>query len=164
MTRSRWSRAGAYVAAAIFTVAAALGMSTSAQATTHSTASHATVQHTVTPKSAQSDGLGCPSTYACFWVDNYASGTMGKVSGNNTNYMNVTNSSGCTKYPGTWNDCISSLDNNGTSCTVYFWTNASYGGRYHSLAIGDAVYDFGIDYNDSSFNDSISSNHWCTAS
>ncbi|WP_269854727.1 peptidase inhibitor family I36 protein [Streptomyces sp. RPT161] len=108
----------------------------------------------------------CPvsSGYACFWVDSYRGGAMGKVSGNNSNYMNLSNSSGCTAYPGTWNDCISSIENQGTQCTVYFWTDAGYTGRYHSLSIGDRVDDFATGYNDPSFNDSISSNHWCTPS
>ncbi|MFG2126025.1 peptidase inhibitor family I36 protein [Streptomyces sp. NPDC048710] len=106
---------------------------------------------------------GCPqdSGYACFWVNSYRGGTMGKVSGNNTNYMNVSNSSGCTAYPGTWNDCISSIENQGRSCKVYFWTDANYQGRYHSLSIGDRVDDFAVGYHDPDFNDSISSNHWC---
>ncbi|MFF2470228.1 peptidase inhibitor family I36 protein [Streptomyces mirabilis] len=123
--------------------------------------------HTVKAKTAGplSDGLGCADGYACFWVNNNYNGTMGKVSGNNTNYLNLSNSSGCTKYPGTWNDCISSIDNNGTSgCKVFFWTGANYSGGYHSLSAGDAVYDFGAVYGDPSFNDSISSNHWCQPS
>nr|WP_240449144.1 peptidase inhibitor family I36 protein [Streptomyces harenosi] len=104
----------------------------------------------------------CPTSYACFWVHNNYGGTMGKVAGNNTNYMNLNNSSGCTAYPGTWNDCISSIANRGTQCTVYFFTNASYGGRWHSLSRGDEVADFATGYNDPAFNDAISSNRWCS--
>ncbi|MFF8675997.1 peptidase inhibitor family I36 protein [Streptomyces sp. NPDC015242] len=106
----------------------------------------------------------CPvdSGYACFWVNNYRGGTMGKVSGDNENYRNLSNSSGCTRYPGTWNDCISSVENQGRQCTVYFWTDANYQGRYHSLSIGDRVNDMAVGWNDASFNDAISSNHWCS--
>ncbi|MEW2394554.1 peptidase inhibitor family I36 protein [Streptomyces sp. NPDC046862] len=115
-----------------------------------------------TPGDVEASGLSsCPSTYACFWVDSGYRGTMGKVSGDNDNYMNLRNSSGCTRYPGTWNDCISSIANRGTQCTVYFFTNANGGGRWHSLSRGDEVADFATGYNDPAFNDAISSNRWC---
>ena len=156
MRTTLWSRTAAFAVAAVLALAAALGLSTSATAAPAAapTASHATA----TPQAA---AASCPSTYACFWVNNYYGGTMGKVAGNNTNYMNLSNSSGCTKYPGTWNDCISSVANEGTSCTVYFWTDSGYSGRYHSVAIGDWIGDFSDWWSDSAFNDAISSNHWC---
>ncbi|WDZ87834.1 peptidase inhibitor family I36 protein [Micromonospora cathayae] len=101
--------------------------------------------------------------YACFWVGGGFTGTRGRVAGNNPNYRYLSNSSGCTKAPGTWNDCISSIRNDGTQCTVYFWTDADYHGRYHSLSRGDQVGNFsGAPYYDAAFNDAISSNHWCT--
>lgn len=104
--------------------------------------------------------------YACFWVNANFGGTRGRVAGNNSNYLNLSNSSGCTAYRGTWNDCISSIRNDGTQCTVYFWTDAGYRGRYHSLSRGDQVANFGAappaGYGDPAFNDTISSNHWCT--
>lgn len=105
----------------------------------------------------------CPSTYACFWVNTNYSGTMGKVAGNNPNYTALSNSSGCPS--GTWNDCISSIANRGTQCTVYFYQNANYSksARWHSLSRGDQVANFGTGYNDPGFNDVISSNRWCTS-
>ncbi|WP_179382396.1 peptidase inhibitor family I36 protein [Streptomyces sp. SA15] len=127
----------------------------------------APVASAATPSAASGEvginALGdCPSTYACFWVHSGYRGTMGKVAGNNTNFMNLSNSSGCTAYPGTWNDCVSSIANRGTQCTVYFFTNAGYGGRWHSLSRGDEVADFATGYNDPAFNDAISSNRWCS--
>ncbi|MET7567380.1 peptidase inhibitor family I36 protein [Streptomyces sp. NPDC005492] len=143
-----------FAVASAFALAVAAGAGTTAHAATDSAAAPA----------AQTQYCPYQTGYACFWVDNYKGGTMGKVAGNNTNYMNLTNSSGCTKYPGTWNDCISSLENQGTQCTVYFWSAAGYTGNWHSVARYDSVYDFGVDYGDAAFNDTISSNHWCTAS
>lgn len=118
------------------------------------------------------DDVGIQATcgaagFACFWVNNNFGGTRGRVAGDNPNYLNLSNSSGCTQYPGTWNDCISSIRNDGTECTIWFWTDANYQGRSHSLSRGDEVPDFALapptGYSDPSFNDSISSNHWCTA-
>jgi len=151
-----WSRTAAFAAAAVLSLVAALGLSTSATAAPAAahTSSHAAV-------TTQAAAATCPSTYTCFWVNDYYGGTMGKVAGNNSNYMNLSNSSGCTKYPGTWNDCISSITNQGTQCTVYFWTDAGYSDRYHSVAIGDWIGNFYDWWGDSAFNDAISSNHWC---
>ncbi|GAB3142429.1 hypothetical protein GCM10027290_16900 [Micromonospora sonneratiae] len=102
----------------------------------------------------------CPSTYACFWVhDNYA-GTMGKVEGNNPDFRGLYNSSGCTRYAGTWNDCITSIANRGTQCTVYFYKDAGYAGGSIALARNDEVANIGLHWG-ASWNDSISSNRWC---
>lgn len=152
MRTDRRRRAAAYGAAFALTLAAAGGIGTAAAAATPGNAAP-----------ASTDSLGCPSGDACFWVDGGWNGTMGHVSGDNSNYLNLSNSSGCVAYPGTWNDCIASIDNNGNSCTVYFWTGANYSGRYHSLSIGDAVDSFGVIWNDPNFTDAISSNHWCTS-
>jgi hypothetical protein len=123
-------------------------------------------------KATVTDDVGIQATcgiagFACFWVNINFTGTRGRVEGNNSNYLNLSNSSGCTRFPGTWNDCISSIRNDGTQCTVWFWTNANYQGRAHSLARGDEVPNFAsappVGYSDPAFNDSISSNHWCTA-
>ncbi|MFI0901566.1 peptidase inhibitor family I36 protein [Streptomyces sp. NPDC020983] len=106
----------------------------------------------------------CPVAggYACFWVDINRGGAMGKVAGTNHDYRNLKNSSGCTAYPGTWNDCISSVENQGTSCTVYFYSDADYHGTRHSVSIGDRVNNVGTGFHDPAFNDAISSNNWCT--
>ena len=108
----------------------------------------------------------CPlnTGVACFWPGISRTGTRGEVSGNNPDYKDLHNSSGCTKDPGTWNDCIRSIANGG-ACTIYFWTGANYKGNYHSLGSGDSVDAFGAaPYYDPSFADAISSNHWCSAS
>jgi Peptidase inhibitor family I36 len=107
----------------------------------------------------------CPlnSGVACFWSDVSRSGAKGEVAGNNADFKDLSNSSGCTHFPGTWNDCIRSAANGGTQCVIYFWTGANYKGNYHSLAPGDSVDAFGsAPWYDSSFADAISSDHWCT--
>lgn len=105
----------------------------------------------------------CPSTYACFWVDINYGGARGQVAGNNPDYR-VFRQSQCAS--GTWNDCISSYANAGRDCTVYFWTGFNYTGRWHSLGRNDAVPNFAAapptGYSDPAFNDTISSNHWCS--
>jgi len=147
------SRAATYGATLVLALGAASGIGT--------TTAQAVESAHEAP--AATDVLGCPSGDACFWTDSGWNGTMGHVSGNNPNFRDLHNSSGCFHFPGTWDDCVESNDNNGNSCTVYFWTGASYTGRFHSLAVGDAVDDFGLFYSDPTFNDSISSNHWCTS-
>jgi hypothetical protein len=118
------------------------------------------------PAGAAADDIwGCPSSYACFWAGAHMAPPMGKVSENNKNFGNLPYSSGCTS--GSWNDCISAVDNNGTTCTVYWFMDADYKGRWHSLHKGDYVTDLSssspppIGYADPSFNDAISSNRWC---
>ncbi|MGH3375255.1 MAG: peptidase inhibitor family I36 protein [Actinoallomurus sp.] len=110
------------------------------------------------------DNQTCPtfSGVACFWPGISRTGTRGTVSGDNADYKKLSNSSGCSS--GTWNDCIRSAANGGNRCVIYFWTGANYTGRYHSLAPGDSMDAFGIDpWNDPSFADAISSNHWCSS-
>ena len=99
------------------------------------------------------DAHGCPSTYTCGWIDSGFSNLMGKWAGNNTNFQ-VFPRSGC--QTGTWNDCVSSIDNNGTSgCSVtYFW-NAGYGTPSFNDAQHIAYGSLG------SSNDQFSSDRWC---
>jgi peptidase inhibitor family I36 len=101
----------------------------------------------------------CPSGYACFWRDPYFGGPSGMVAGNNPDFR-VFKQSGCPL--GSWHECISSIRNDGESCTVFFWTGVGYTGRWHSLARGDQVGKFSeAPYKDPAFDNAISSNHWC---
>ncbi|QIY67997.1 peptidase inhibitor family I36 protein [Streptomyces sp. RLB1-33] len=112
-----------------------------------------------------SSGLSsCPSGYACFWAWNQYAGNMGKVAGNNPDYRALRSSEdGC--ISGTWNNCIRSVANRGTQCTVYFYDDYNYGKSHswHSLSRGDQVGDFLTGYNDYNFEDAISSNKWCSS-
>ena len=101
---------------------------------------------------------GCTATYLCIYPDPGYSGGFGHFSGDNTNWNNFsTSTNNCGN--GTWNDCISSAFNDGTSCTVWLWTDANYQGSTHSIARGTGysrLADVGL-------NDNVSSNHWCTS-
>ncbi|GAA5197671.1 hypothetical protein GCM10023322_69430 [Rugosimonospora acidiphila] len=104
----------------------------------------------------------CPDSYVCFYPFKNFGGHQGKVKDNNPDFSKMPHTtSEC--HTGTWNDCIESVDNQGLLCTVYFFVDASYRGAWHSLAVNNDVSDFGIGFHDSSFNDKISSNSWCTS-
>ncbi|WJV50456.1 peptidase inhibitor family I36 protein [Streptomyces flavofungini] len=107
--------------------------------------------------------LQCAPGDACFWVHNDYRGARGRVAGNNRDFRDFPQGQ-CPR--GTWNDCISSYANRGRSCTVYFWTGFNYTGRWHSLGRNDEVPNFAapppVGYSDPAFNDTISSNHWCS--
>lgn len=136
-----------------------------AGATAFTSSASAAQRDAATPHAIQDGGCRMYSGTACFWPYKYGIGTLGEVTDNNSDFTKIYNSTGCAHH--NWNDCINSIQNGGTLCTVYFWTGAGYTGRYHSLALGDAVWDFAAPtseggYNDPSFDKSISSNHWCT--
>ncbi|GHE59866.1 hypothetical protein GCM10018785_31320 [Streptomyces longispororuber] len=116
------------------------------------------------PSGGEADAaLTCAAGDTCFWVHINYGGARGRVADDNPNFTAFRQSQCST---GTWNDCVSSIANRGRRCTVYFWTDAGYNGRYHSLGRNDEVPNFAaappVGYNDPAFNDSISSNHWCT--
>ncbi|WP_055701569.1 MULTISPECIES: peptidase inhibitor family I36 protein [Streptomyces] len=106
----------------------------------------------------------CPSGSACFWPHSEFRGNRGQVEGDNANFATLRNSANSCGSRG-WEDCISSIANNGRQCTVYFYSNRSYSktSRWHSLSRGDKVGDFARDYSDAGFNDTISSNKWCSS-
>lgn len=99
---------------------------------------------------------GCSSTYVCFWVHiNFVDGP-GKLSGSNPNW-------GAFSHPtcagGTWNNCASSVYNNGAHCWSDLWdgTNYTYGAKgLLSLNRGVGISNL-VDWD---FNDVISSNSW----
>jgi hypothetical protein len=102
----------------------------------------------------------CPGGYMCFYPFKNFGGHPGKVAGDNANFSTMSHTtSEC--HTGTWNDCIESVSSSGERCNVRLYVDANYKGHYHTLSPGDAVYDFGIVYNDAAFNDKISSNQWC---
>jgi hypothetical protein len=105
----------------------------------------------------------CPSTYLCFWVNSGFTANWGKFAGNNPSWGAYSQSE-C--KGGTWNDCASSLYNNGEHDQALVWQNNSYKGGYTCVARGTTMYSnlANWTYSDSSasMNDSISSNDWTT--
>lgn len=103
---------------------------------------------------------GCGSGNFCFWNNANFDDGPGQVSGDNANYTEFPHAS-C-PY-GTWNDCISSLYNNGTSgLGVDVFLDANYG--LPDMCIPDnSGYAVLPEYYPGTsvvLNDSISSNLW----
>lgn len=97
---------------------------------------------------------GCVSTYACGWVDGEYGTPMGKWAENTPN-LSVFSQSAC--QDGNWNDCISSIWNEGTSCNVTWFINSGYGGSGYknNLGTGTGYLAPGV------WNDEFSSLKWC---
>jgi Peptidase inhibitor family I36 len=112
----------------------------------------------VTAGPASAAPAGCTATFLCLYPDPGYSGGFGHVAGNNSNFNRLpTSTHNCGN--GTWNDCISSAFNDGTSCTVWLWSAAGYSGRKLSIARGTGYRNLST----VNFDDVTSSNHWCTA-
>jgi hypothetical protein len=105
---------------------------------------------------APADSHGCPSSYACAWVDASFGTPMGEWAGTNPNFSAFSQAA-CNWFPPdqNWNDCASSVDNAGTQCTVDWYWDINYGGAMWALARGSSSGSLG------SWNDEISSNGWC---
>jgi hypothetical protein len=138
----------------ISTAPATLAASPDNFAATPSVAAHATIGGAVT------QDTGCAPGDLCFWVDTNKGGAKGRVSGNNQSWGFPQAS--CTN--GTWNDCASSIQNNGESCDVNVYENAGYGGHKLTIRRGDYISDltgYWITFPIDSWNDDIQSNRWC---
>lgn len=105
---------------------------------------------------------GCTAGNLCFWVhDNWVDGP-GRLDGNNADWGVYSHS---TCQTGTWEDCASSLYNNGNSCTAHVYyledyqtpkLNISRQTGYNSLSA--VALGYGVAGN---WNDNIRSNNWC---
>jgi peptidase inhibitor family I36 len=108
----------------------------------------------------------CGSGNFCAW-DNYNySGGPGQWSGNASNYTSW-NHTGCgftSLY--TWDNCASSVFNNGNSCNITLYDDINYNSAdgYYNLARGGHLADLRIDQmtRGGAMNDRISSHKWCT--
>ena len=121
------------------------------------------------PGAASSAGPTGPVTVAdttcaggdlCFWVNTNKGGAKGRVSGNNTSWSWAQSS--CSN--GTWNNCASSIQNNGNNCTVNVFENSGYGGARLTITRGTYISDlngYWITFPFDSWNDDIQSNRWC---
>jgi hypothetical protein len=101
---------------------------------------------------SQASAATCPATYSCGWVNSGFGSDRGQWAGNNP-HLSAFGNSNC--QSGNWNDCISSDANSGTSCTVHYWTDASYSGTPHNIGMGSFESSLG------GLNDEFSSNSWC---
>ncbi|WP_327371257.1 peptidase inhibitor family I36 protein [Streptomyces sp. NBC_01217] len=105
---------------------------------------------------------GCTAGNLCFWVNDNWNDGPGRLDGNNPDWGVYSHS---TCGSGTWEDCASSLYNNGNNCTahVYYLENyqtpklsISRQSGYNSLSAVPLGY--GVSGN---WNDNIRSNNWC---
>ncbi|MEW2301359.1 peptidase inhibitor family I36 protein [Streptomyces sp. NPDC006655] len=94
---------------------------------------------------------GCSAGYLCFWVNAGYNDGPGKLSGSNANWTAFPHSTCQTK---TWNDCASSLYNDGVNDNAVVYTDANYSGSSGTIARGT-----GGDVS-AAWNDVISSNSW----
>jgi hypothetical protein len=137
----------------IATIAAALALAGGALTATAATATAA----------PQTVPAGCGSGNFCFWNNANFNDGPGQVSGNNANFTVFSHSS-C-PY-GTWNDCISSVYNNGTSgLGVNVYRDANYLGPSFCVSDNSGYAYLPTYYTNTTvvLNDSISSNKWTTA-
>ncbi|MDQ1647696.1 MAG: hypothetical protein QOJ50_3880 [Cryptosporangiaceae bacterium] len=143
---------GVLVPLAIFTAAPA-------QAATASATAGATPK-AATTKAVTTQDTSCAGGDLCFWQDDDKGGAKGRVSGNNSAWS--WSRSGCPD--GTWNNCASSIQNNGNSCSVKVYDNAGYSGAVLTLTRGtyiSSLSGYWITFPVDSWNDDIQSNKWC---
>ena len=111
---------------------------------------------------ASAAGPPCPVGYLCFWAgSNGSTAGPGELAGTNPNWGWFGQSAchppnAAADSNNTWNDCASSIKNNGTSYCSLVWYNASYGGFAVELSRGEWVSDL----HSFNMNDAISSNSW----
>ncbi|MFI9005764.1 peptidase inhibitor family I36 protein [Actinosynnema sp. NPDC053489] len=99
---------------------------------------------------------GCHSSNVCFWANNNYNDGPGELSGTNPDWRRFAHGS-C--GGGTWNNCASSVYNNGTQCWADLWDGLDYalgsrGGL--SLSRGTGIANLGS----WDFDNAISSNSW----
>jgi Peptidase inhibitor family I36 len=102
--------------------------------------------------------FGCLETYLCAWVSINYNGNEGFFSDANTHWSDFSQS---TCVGGTWNDCASALQNDGSSYSVVY-QNANDAGGSFTLSPGGYVSNLTLltFTNGVNMNDAISSNSW----
>ncbi|NJP99713.1 peptidase inhibitor family I36 protein [Streptomyces zingiberis] len=115
----------------------------------------------VTAPTAQAAYADCPqeSGYLCFWKDANYAGSPGKLSGSNTRWSAFAHSSCQT---GTWDNCASSIANEGLSCEAVVYENPNYGGSSWVINRDTSAANL-VNWSKPSggnWNDAISSNSW----
>ncbi|GIH16862.1 peptidase inhibitor family I36 protein [Rugosimonospora africana] len=111
------------------------------------------------------DGFGCPSGDFCFWVDINFGKFYGELSAKNADWTKLPNPQCRT---GNWNDCASSVDNQGVNCTAVGWWDTGYQGHYIFVSRGETLSDLtwyawvDTNHQEHLWNDAISSNSWRT--
>ncbi|WP_170323964.1 peptidase inhibitor family I36 protein [Cryptosporangium phraense] len=156
----KWSAA---LAAAVF--ALVMGLAPPANAAGGTPPAEKATLTSVTAAAPAAAPSGCSAGNLCFWNGTNFSDGPGELSGTNSNWQAFSHST-CTSTSGasykTWNDCASSLYNNGTSCDARVWTDSGYHGSSYTMSRGQRITNLATFYPDAgdTFNNSISSNDW----
>jgi hypothetical protein len=154
----------ASLAFATLAVAPSLATPIAANAASASADSRAVVTAASSPSKTSIDPItvqdtSCNPGDLCFWVNINRGGAKGRVSGTNSTWPWT--QAQCAG--GTWNNCASSIVNNGTQCTARVWADASYGGAHLDVLRGNDfinLTDHYITFPFRDWNDEISSNSW----
>jgi len=112
---------------------------------------------------AQAAPSGCASGALCAWEDeNYLTNSTtvhASFFGNNQHWSDFAQSA-C--QSGNWNDCASSIFNNGTQCTAHVYWDAGFGLPRINVPRGTGYAQLDQNMPDGrNWNDKISSNNWC---
>jgi hypothetical protein len=108
---------------------------------------------------AAGDGYGCPSLHGCGWVNSQFGTPMGQWAGPNAKFS-IFGQPNCQE--GNWNDCISSIDNNGSQCRINWWWDIGHNsGNVWRLNRGYAYSNLNPDPAGRNANDKFSSDDWC---
>ncbi|MFG2049460.1 peptidase inhibitor family I36 protein [Micromonospora sp. NPDC048935] len=108
----------------------------------------------------------CDPGSFCVWVDpNYSDGP-GQWPNSTSSYFGWAHKSCGLINGGTWNNCASSVFNNGQNCNIQLYDDVNYGtGRgYYNLAKGGHLANLKLDKmtDGSPMDNRISSHKWCT--
>jgi hypothetical protein len=113
-----------------------------------------------TAQAVTTQDTSCAGGDLCFWQNDDKGGAKGRVSGNNAAWSWAR--SGCPD--GTWNNCASSIQNNGNSCSVKVYDNSGYSGHVLTLTRGtyiSSLSGYWITFPVDSWDNDIQSNKWC---
>jgi hypothetical protein len=116
---------------------------------------------TVAAAPAQAGERGCADGNFCFWMHSNFSGSKGQVSGTNGDWQLF--QGGCTEPDRRhWNNCASSIRNEGRYCEAVIWSEAYYTGGSWVINRDTEVANLSNHGNPAggTWNDTISSNSW----
>lgn len=105
----------------------------------------------------------CGAGNFCAWVNPGFNDGPGQWSGDTANYFGFSHSSCGIVNLRTWNNCASSVFNNGNNCNVRIFADPNYRGAYITLPRGSYLADLRADRmsDGTHANDKISSHDWC---
>jgi hypothetical protein len=116
------------------------------------------------PSPAQAGFYDCPdeSGLLCFWPGANYGGTPGTVRDRNNNWADFSDSGNRCGASVGWNDCISSIRNEGVNCEAVIWEHPNAGGSNFVINRDTYVDDLSTRGKPSggTWNDVVSSNTW----